>query len=185
MEKLTQTLASKFNSLQRRFESILENDFEQNVEDSERKAVFEASRDPGLVRGLSLGLPEDHIDRAIVVFSRLAMLFDAGVLLENNDGQWRAQAAFHQGQTQLLKNANGKLSIQLPNMTLLSVLKTSSSQMLEKLQLSHLDPENKTTCLLVKVTPDFAFILFSSLADLWLKEHIEHVRTELINGFAD
>ena len=29
MEKLTQTLASKFNNLQRRFESILENDFEQ------------------------------------------------------------------------------------------------------------------------------------------------------------
>lgn len=185
MEKLTQSIASKFNRLQRRFESILENDFDQKVEESERRAAFEVSRDLSLVRGLSLGLPNDNIDRAIVVFSRLAMLFDAGILLENNDGQWRAQASFQQGQTQLLKNANGKLWVQLPPMTMLSVLKTSSSQMLEKLQLSHLDPQNKTTCLLVKVTPDFAFILFSSLADLWLKEHIEHVRTELINGFAD
>src|SRR6218665_3124205 len=106
MEKLTQSLASKFTRLQRRFESILENDFEQKMEESDRKAAFEASRDLSLVRGLSLGLPEDHIDRAIVAFSRLAMLFDAGVLLENNDGQWRAQASFHRGQTQLLKNAN-------------------------------------------------------------------------------
>lgn len=185
MEKITQSLASKFTRLQRRFESILENDFEQKIEESERPAAFEVSRDLGLVRGLSLGLPDDHIDRAIVVFSRLALLFDAGVLLENNDGQWRAQALFNQGHTQLLKNSNGKLWVRLPNMTLLSVLKTSSTQMLEKLQLANLDPESKTTCLLVKVTPDFAFILFSSLADLWLKEHIENVRTELINGFAD
>ncbi len=185
MEKLSQALASKFTQLQRRFESILENDFDQKVEESERSAAFEASRDLSLVRGLSLGLPDDHIDRAIVAFSRLAMLFDAGVLLENNDGQWRAQASFHRGHTQLLKNSNGKLAIQLPPMTMLSVLKTASAPMLEKLQLSELDPQNRTTCLLIKVTPDFAFILFSSLADLWLKEHIEHVRTELINGFAD
>jgi hypothetical protein len=185
MEKLSQAIASKFSSLQRRFESILENDFDHKVEESDRVAAFEPSRDLSLVRGLSLGLPDDHIDRAIVAFSRLAMLFDAGVLLENVDGQWRAQASFHKGHTQLLKNNNGKNSIQLPQMNMLTVLKTSSSQMLQKLQLSQLDPQNRTTCLLVKVTPDFAFMLFSSLADLWLKEHIEHVRTELINGFAD
>nr|WP_295903133.1 GTP cyclohydrolase [uncultured Bdellovibrio sp.] len=185
MEKLSQSLVSKFTKLQRRFESFLDNDFENKVEETERNQTsFEASRDVSLVRGLSQGLPEDHIDRAIVVFSRLAMMFDAGVLLENHDSQWKAQAYFHKGVSQLLKN-NGKTVVKLPDMTLMSVLKTDSRSMLEKMQLQHLDPDHKTTCLVIKASPDFAFILFSGMADLWLKEHIENVRRSLINGFAD
>lgn len=185
MEKLSQTLVSKFTKLQKRFESFLDNDFENRLETSERlQETFEASRDTALVRGLSHGLPEDHIDRAIVVFSRLALLFDAGILLENNDGQWRAQANFYKGTTELIKN-NSKSALKIPDMTLMSVLKTDSRTMLNKLNLPHLDPENKTTCILIKTSPDFAFILLSSMADLWLKEHIENVRRALISGFAD
>lgn len=184
MEKLSQTFVSKLTKLQKRFESFLENDFENKVEDTERLASFEASRDVSLVRGLSQGLPEDHIDRAIVVFSRLAMVFDAGVMLENHDGQWKAQAYFNKGAAQLLKNM-ARSVIKIPDVNLMSVLKTDSKAMLEKLNLNDLDPEGKTVCLLIKVTPDFAFILFSGMADLWLKEHIENVRRALINGFAD
>lgn len=184
MEKLSQSIVSKLNQLHRRFESILENDFENKTEDLERAANFEASRDLSLVRGLPLALPEDNIDRAIVVFSRLALLFDAGVLLENQDGQWKAQAQFHKGATRLIKSSS-KAFIKVPPMDLLTVLKTDSTAMLEKLQLKDLDTENKTTCLLIKTSPDFAFILFSSLADIWLRDHIENVRTALINGFAD
>ena len=185
MDKLSQTLVSKFTMLQKRFEAFLDNDFENKVEESENaQAVFEPSRDLALVRGLSQGLPEDHIDRAIVVFSRLALLFDSGVLLENHDGQWRAQAYFHKGASHLLKQ-NTRGPLKLPEMTMTSVLKTDAAAMLEKLQLSHLDPENKTSCLLIKASPDFAYILFSSMADLWLKEHMQNVRRALINGFAD
>lgn len=185
MEKLSQTLVSKFTKLQRRFESFLDNDFENKVEERERlQQNFEASRDTSLVRGLSQGLPEDHIDRAIVAFSRLAMLFDTGVLLENNDGQWMAQASFNKGTTELLKNS-AKSAVKIPDMNMMSVLKTNSRTMLGKLNLGHLDPDNKTTCILIKVSPDFAFILFSTMPDLWLKEHIENVRRALISGFAD
>lgn len=184
MEKLSQSLVSKITKLQKRFESILENDFEHKVEDSERQTGFETSRDLSLIRGISQGLPEDHVDRAIVAFSRLAMFFDSGVLLENNDRQWKAQAYFHKGSSQLLKN-NIRSIVKIPDMTMMSVLKTDSRAMLERLNLKHLDPEGKTTCLLIKVCPDFSFILFSGMADLWLKEHIENVRRALINGFAD
>lgn len=185
MEKLSQSLVSKISKLQRRFESLLENDFENKVEEIEQlRAQFEASRDMALVRGLSLGLPEDHIDRAIVVFSRLAMLFDAGILLQNNDGQWRAQASFYKGVTDLLTNSD-KTNFKLPEMNLMTVLKTDSFSVLQKLNLQRLDPENKTTCILIKTSPDFAFMLFSKTADLWLKEHIENIRRALINGFAD
>ncbi len=184
MEKLSQ-LVSKLTQLQRRFESFLDNEFENKIEEREQvQKNFEASMDISLVRGLAQGLPEDHIDRAIVVFSRLALLFDSGVLLENQDGQWKPQACFHRGVTELLKN-NSKTTLKLPNMTLLSVLTTSARQMLERLNLKHFDPENKTTCIVIKTSPDFAFILFSRTSDLWLKDHVENVRRALINGFAD
>lgn len=185
MEKLSQTFVTKITNLQKRFESFLENDFEKKIEETEvMQSAFEPSRDPALVRGLSQGLPEDHIDRAIVIFSRLALLFDAGVLLENNDGQWKAQASFFKGVTELIKTQS-KTTLNLPDMNLMTVLKTDSASMLKKLKLDKLDPENKTTCVLIKISPDFAFLLFSKTADLWLKEHVENVRRSLINGIAD
>ncbi|QDK37025.1 GTP cyclohydrolase [Bdellovibrio sp. NC01] len=185
MEKLSQALVSKISIFQKRLQSFLENDFDPNSEEHERiRQEFESSKDEALVRGISQGLPEDHVDRAIVVFSRLAMVFDSGVLLENHDGEWKAQAAFSKGVTELLKNP-AKSTLKIPAANLMTVLKTDSFSMLQKLNLHDLDPENKTTCLLIKVTPDFAFLLFSSLPDLWLKEHTENVRRALINGFAD
>lgn len=183
MDKISQSLVSKITKLQKRFESFLDNDFE-NKADENSDMPFEPSRDLALVRGLSQGLPDDHIDRAIVVFSRLALLFNAGVLLENNDGEWKAQAYFHKGASHLLKNS-AKTVITLPEMTLMSVMKANSTTMLEKMNLQNLDPDQQTSCLLLKASPDFAYILFSGMADLWLKEHIENVRRALISGFAD
>lgn len=185
MEKISQALVSTISLFQKRLQSFLENDFDPKADENKAaQETFEASRDLSLVRGLSQGLPEDHIDRAIVVFSRLALHFDAGVLLENHDGVWKAQASFNRGITELLKNP-AKLSMSLPAVNMLTVLKTEAKPMLEKLQLQQLDPQDRTDCLLIKATPDFAFLLFSTLPDIWLKDHIEHVRTALINGFAE
>ncbi|WP_413558075.1 GTP cyclohydrolase [Bdellovibrio sp. HCB209] len=185
MERLSQALVSKISTFQKRLQSFLENDFDpQSEERAQVQKEFEASRDEALVRGLSQGLPEDHIDRAIVVFSRLAMIFEAGILLENHDGDWKAQAFFHKGVSELFKNS-AKSSMSLPNANLMSWLKTDASAILRKANLQHLDTGAKTTCLLIKVTPDFSFILFSTLPDLWLQEHCENVRRALINGFAE
>lgn len=184
MERLSQSLVSKFTQLQKRFESLLEEDIDKKHEESKSIPPFEASRDTSLVRGVSLGLPDNHVDRAIIVFSRLALLFDIGALLENHDGVWKAQAQFDKGHSRLIK-VHQQVQVHLPQMTLLSVLKTGSREMLEKLQMSHFDPQERTSCLLLKVSPDFAFILFSKLPDIWLKEHIENVRRELLNGFSE
>ncbi len=184
MERLSQSIASKLNQLQRRFESLLEEDLDKKNEEIKMDASFEASREIALVRGISLGLPDNHVDRAIIVFSRLALLFDIGVLLENHDGIWRAQAQFDKGQSRLIK-LHQQTQVHLPPMTLLSVLKTGSREMLEKLGLTGLDPQERTSCLLLRVSPDFAFILFSKLPDIWLKDHIENVRKEVLNGFSE
>ncbi len=204
MEKITQTFASKISIFQKRMQSFLENDSQSKSDEQDLlRQGFETTQDLSLIRGLAQGLPDDHIDRAIIIFSRLAMFFNSGILLENTDQKWKAQAFFHQGITELLKNSKLKptksaigrthptgkqdenTTINIPNVNLMTVLKTDSHSILKKLNLNHIDPDNKTSCVLIKVTPDFSFLLFSVLPELWLHDHIENIRRALINGFTD
>lgn len=181
MEKWTHSISRKLNRLQNRFESLLENENSKSDPDS---PAFEPSRDPSLVAGISLGLPEDHVDRAVILFSRLAMIFDSGILLENQDGRWKAQATFSEGVARPLRK-NSDQTVTLPEMNSLSVLKAKSFSLIKQLGI----PEEQNSIFLneayiIRPVPDFAFILCSSLPDLWLKDHLERTTMALSRGFS-
>jgi hypothetical protein len=168
--------------LQKRIESILDSDHE--VPDQEiilAKKNFEAVTDPRLLRGLAESLPKDGTDRAVILFSRLALYFDAGIFLEADGTRWEPQAQFHRGQVSVLKAAQKK-PLSLPTVDLMSVLRTGAAPILKKLNLQNLDPEQKTLCLFLRPGQDFAFLLFSSLPDLWLKDHIRLVSEAIQRG---
>lgn len=185
MDKISHVLTTKISKFQRRLESFLESDeTHKHQEEQSTTHMTEVTRDLNLIRGLSQGLPDDHIDRTIVIFNRLSAFFDSGILLENNDGQWSSVAYFHGGKSYLLKKPNQAI-IRLPSVELMNALKTNSELILKKLNLHHLDPQGHTTCLLIKVTPDFSFILLSRMPDIWLKDHINNISRELVNGFIE
>jgi hypothetical protein len=168
--------------LQKRIESILDTDVEvPNEELLLAKKNFEALTDPRLLRGLSESLPQDNTDKAVILFSRLALYFDAGVFLELDQAKWEPQAHFHRGQVSVLK-APQKAKISLPNVKLMNILSTDAKPVLKKLGLQNLDPENKTVCLFLRPAQDFSFLLFSSLPDLWLKEHARLVTEAIHHG---
>jgi hypothetical protein len=178
-------LVSKFSEFSRRIEDLLENSYDQNRTENEKtRAAFEVSQDASLIRGLSAGLPAEHLDRIVVLFTRLAMFFNAGVMVENDDGKWKAQAVFDRGVVDTL-HTEKRPEISLPQTELLKVLKTNPLPLLEKLQLTKLDPQNELTCLLIKVSGDFCFVLLSKMPDLWLKNHLEAILHSLQNGIAD
>ncbi|MBX2988971.1 MAG: GTP cyclohydrolase [Bdellovibrionaceae bacterium] len=179
MDKLTRSLSQGFNRFQKRIESLLETE-EAAPPSSVR---FEVSRDPALVRDLPLGLPEDHLDRAIVLFSRLAGLYDAGVLLENHDGLWRPQAFFRDGQARPLRR-DPMPSLPLPDPGPLTALQAPTEALLRRLGLAELDEKNRRRAFLIKPVPDFAYLLLSDLPDLWLKDHLERTVKSLADGFA-
>ncbi len=182
MEKIV----SKMSELRRRAEALLDNhDFELNKKEKEEaQKTFEASRDISLIRGISAGMPEDHIDRIVVLFSKMSLFFEAGVMMENQDGTWTAQATFEKSVIETI-NTQTKHSMRLPHIQTLEILKTSARPILEKLKLKHLDPKNQLQCLLIKISSDFSFLLLSNLPDLWLKEHVENIRHSLQSGIAD
>ena len=184
MEKLSQSLVSKITKMQKRMEAILENDFDKKLDETEVALNFEPSMDLQLIKGLSLGLPEDHIDKAIVTFSRLALLFDSGILLENHDGKWKPQAYFEKGLSHLLKTDNRPL-VSLPTMKMFDVLKTATVPLLEKFQLQNFSNADRSTSLLIKVSPDYCYVLNSALPEIWLKDHIENIRKSLLSGMVE
>lgn len=168
--------------LQKRIESILDHDHEgPNEEVLQAKKNFEVITDPRLLRNFSDSLPADSTDKTVILFSRLAMYFDAGVFLEADKNLWEPQAHFHRGHVSVLKGPQKK-QISLPKVDLMSVLRTDSKAVLQKLQLLQLDPDNRTSCLFIRPGADFAFLLFSSLPDLWLKEHIRLVTEAIQRG---
>lgn len=168
--------------LQKRIESILDHDHDVPSEEVLlAKKNFEALTDPRLLRGLAESLPADSADKAVILFSRLAMYFDAGVFLEADLKMWEPQAHFHRGHVGVLKSPQKK-KISLPKTDLMSVLRTDAKPILQKLNLQTLDPEQKTVCLFIRPGSDFAFLLFSSLPDLWLKEHIRLVTEAIHRG---
>lgn len=172
-------------SFKKNLEALLENDLDKNHEEIEKtKQGFEVSQDPVLINSLATGLPDDSTDRAIALFSRLSYLFDAGIFLENQDGPYKAQAYFHKSVIEPLK-IDPRPIISLPHVDLMTVLSTSSAQVLEKLNLNHLDPEGDGKALLLKLTPEFSFVLISHLPDLWLKSHIEKVLEAIHRGIAE
>ena len=182
MEKIAAPLVQKISHLQKRLVQILE-----SSESSQPIATiakdFSPQTDLQLVRGLSQGLPDDHLDRAVVVFSRLGLFFDAGILIENNDGEWTAQACFHHGHVQAFSKDQRKI-MQVPRVDLMTVLRTPALPLLKKFSLTQIDPENKLQALMIKASHDYAYILFSHLPDIWLTDHITEVR-EALRSFAD
>lgn len=168
--------------LQKRIESILDHDHDLPSEDILfAKKNFEVLTDPRLLRGLSESLPHDSTDKAVILFSRLALYFDAGVFLEADKNLWEPQAHFHRGHVHVLKGTQ-RQKISLPKTDLMGVLRTDSKPILQKMNLQHLDPEQKTLCLFLRPGEDFAFLLFSSLPDLWLKEHVRLVSDAIHRG---
>ncbi len=168
--------------LQKRIESILDHDLETPSEEVLlAKKNFEVLTDRRLLRGLAESLPNDNTDKAVILFSRLALYFDAGVFLEADKGYWEPQAQFHRGQVGVLKPPQKK-KISLPKSDLMSVLRTDAKPLLQKMDLKNLDSENRTACLFIRPGTDFAFLLFSSLPDLWLKDHIRAVTEAIQRG---
>lgn len=170
-------LAPRLQLLQKRIEDLL-----AQQPRLEPEMAFEAAHEPALVRDLAVGLPEDPVDRAVRVFCRLALMFDAGLMLEIEKDAWAPRALFRQGVARPFRTDRPPLS--LPRLAPLQALKTSSVPLLKSLELTSLDPEGRWHAYLVQPTPEFAFILLSGLPDLWLKDHLNRVIAALADSFS-
>lgn len=178
-------LTSQITRLQSRIQDLLEKEeeiFEIDESMSDLAFHFESLQDPGLVDNLTRALPEQMEDRAVFMFSRLALFFDAGVFLEKTERGYEPQAFFHQGRVRACHRKHRAQALQLPAISHLEVAKIKTSSLLRKIDLINLDPQDRLTALLFSPAPDFSYLLMSRLPDLWLRDHAQRVAFSLSKG---
>lgn len=126
--------------------------------------------------------PQEHVERVVYVFKQLHRYFESGLMLENHDQSYSTVAYFNKGRIQVAGEEFHKISIKLPTTRDKQVLSTSSQAFMNKLKLNW-DRENKCRAYLVRPTPDFAFILFSPVPDLWMQNEIPKLARALETVF--
>lgn len=183
MEKWSQSLQRRISKLEEKIESLLVMDLEPQAEPS-ANSYFEPCHDTKLIKTLSREVPEDFEDRTIIVFSRLSMYFEIGILFERENQNWRAQAFFENGR---LKGLSSEcLTIKGgPAITPLQIVKAPAMPFLKQLRVSQkITKAEDLNAFLIRPHDHVSFVLMTRLAEPWLKVHIDEIHQEVLKAFA-
>lgn len=116
-------------------------------------------------------VPAEHVEKVFYVFKKMNLYFESGLLLENSDQNFSVVSLFQKGHIRVATDDFHDKKIKLPKTQNFEVLTTSSQIFMKKLNLNW-DPNNKLRAFLVQPTPDFSFVLFSPVPDLWMQTEI-------------
>lgn len=178
---MKEILRETWGDLSKKLENILQESWDREIRPSKGQSLqqkFELQVSFQGLENLSVGLPNEHVERVVAVFKRLNPYFQFGLLLENKDQKFSPVAFFNEGQVQVASAAFHALHLSLPSTKHLQVLTTPGSVFVKKLKLNW-DPENKCRAYLVRPTSDFAYILFSPVPDLWMQDEMGQFVKEL------
>lgn len=168
-----------------RLTKSLENVLENQDHFSEANTAFQESDQPALIGGLSLALPEDDFEKAIILFSRLNLLFQAGFLFERSTGDenFSLQAYFEEG---LVKPADATrdLRMKFPDQRIDEIKTAPAADFLAKIGYKPKSDAGDLRGLLIRPTRDICFVLLSRRPDPWLKLHAEKVLKAILDGIA-
>ncbi len=182
MEKFSQSLRRRLTKLEKKIESLLVMDLQ--TQEPSVSAHFEISHDSKMIQTLSREIPENFEDRTVIIFSRLSMYFDLGILFEKEHAVWKAQAYFNQGRLKGLTQES--LTIKGgANITPLQIVKAPALPFLKQLRIDTAAIKSEDlTAFLVRPHDNVSFVLMSRLAEPWLKVHIDEIHQQILKAFA-
>jgi hypothetical protein len=178
---MKEILKETWGELSQKLENILQENGNYEVKPVRSQSLqqkFELQINFKDLEKLSFGLPDDHIEKVVAVFKRLNPYFQFGLLLENSDQKFSPVAFFNEGATQVASGPFHELKLTLPTTKHLQILTAPGSVFVKKLKLNW-DAEEKCKAYLVRVTSDFAFVLFSPVPDLWMHDQMSQFVKEL------
>lgn len=166
----------------KKWNETLEKIFESNNQDLnliESSQNFELNPDNSYLENLSY-VYNNTVEKNNLpsLFSQLSPYFEIGFLLEKQDRSHTTTHMFAYGNLIDLKKKSTTLS--LPNSTVFTVLKTSAPAILKKMNMNFLNPQNKLNAFVISVSPQYSFLVFTKLADPWLKLRLESLQSTLM-----
>ena len=182
MDKWSHGLQRRLTKLEEKLESLLVMDLEPQKNKPEFR--FEPSYDTKIIRTLARELPEDSDDRTIIMFARLSIFFEIGILFEKESRSWKAQAFFKDGKIQGLTASTLEVKGG-PEISPLQIVKAPALPFLKQLKIDSqtIDPDD-LTAFLMRPHGHVGFLLMTRLVGPWLKVHMDEIHQEILKAFA-
>jgi hypothetical protein len=183
--KLSRLFFNQVQILQRQLEHLLEKEplVEKPKPATEKK--FQVQTDLSHVDTMGVGLSALLSERAPLLFSKLSIYFDSGLLFQRAGSEWKATAGFDQGDFFPLKGVEIQVPFKFPDMSLIEVRRVHSREIFSQLMDLQVLRSERGQALIFKPHPDYIFMVTSSLADPWLKPHIERIQKEILMLLGD
>ncbi len=177
--KLSRLFFNQVQVLQKQLEHLLEKEpLDKKKEQTPRN--FHAQTDLTQIDDMGLGLAPNLSERAPMLFSKLSLYFDSGLLFQRTGTEWKATAGFDQGDFFPLKGVEIQVPFRFPDMSLIEVRRVHSREIFSHLMDLQVLKSEKGQALIFKPHPDYIFMVTSVLADPWLKPHIERIQREIL-----
>lgn len=186
MDKISRLFLNQVELLQKQLEHLLEKKtISGPSRPSQPPSNFKISTDLSQIDSLKFGLPEETDARVSIIFSRLTVYFESGLLFHGCHNHWKAIAGFDQGDFFPLKGVELSVPFQFPQMTLIEVRRVSAPEIFSHLRTIQVIRNENSQALIFRPHPDYVFLVTSSLGDPWLKTHLEKIQKEILLLLAD
>lgn len=178
-----ESISYHLSKLQNKLERFFEDEPFSTDETFQIQANFQIQTASSYLNKLNESLPVDEVDRTAVLFSRFVPLFEFGVLLFANPPPARIVATFDRGILKTMKPSQSKVSPQDFATVIPDILKLPYFEFLApksnilKSKIDHLFPAMRSDdrLLMVRIGPQAAFVLSTTLAEPWLGIHLGNV----------
>jgi len=178
--KLSRLFFNQVQILQKQLEHLLEKEPLREKKKTVVEKNFHVETDLTQVDSMGVGLSQLLSERAPMLFSKLAAYFDSGLLFQRAGTEWKATAGFDQGDFFPLKGVEIQIPFQFPDMSLIEVRRVHSREIFSHLMDLQVLRSEKGQALIFKPHPDYIFMVTSTLADPWLKPHMERIQREIL-----
>ncbi len=165
------------NSFEKTFEKI----FETNTQDLtllESQQTFELNLENHSLENLSYIHSQPNQIDIVKIFSQLSSFFELGFLFEKQKNNFAAIQGFAFGQNISLGEKN--ILLNLPEINLYSLFKTNASSILKKMNFSFINKNKKMNAFVIKVSTQHSILVFTELAEPWLKLRLESLQKTLM-----
>ncbi len=155
--------------------------FETNTQDLnllECQKTFHLNFENHSLENLSYIHTRIHQANITTVFSQLSSFFEIGFLFEKQKRNFGAIQGFAFGQTLQLDEKN--IFLNLPPTSLYAIAKTPAMAILKKMNYDFLNQQKKMNAFVITVSSQHSVLVFSELAEPWLRLRLESLQKTLM-----
>lgn len=167
--------------MNKKWNDTFEKIFETNTQDLtllESQQSFELNSENHSLENLSyIHCQTDQVN-IVRIFSQLSSFFELGFLFEKKKDIFSATQGFAFGQVLNLGEKN--ILIKFPKMDLYSLFKTNASAILKKMNYGFLNKSKKMNAFVIKISSQHSVLVFTELAEPWLKVRLESLQKTLM-----